>query len=54
MTARLVEGRFILEFKREYRSPLSVGPGGELYLRGESTGLSVGSLTLAEPDEDNA
>ncbi len=55
-TARLIEGRFILEFKRRYRAPLSVGADGTLFLRGESTGLTVGSLALIEPElePDNA
>ena len=50
VTARVVEKRFILEFKRKYRTPLSVGPDGALYLRGESTGLTVDSLTAGETD----
>ncbi len=51
VTARLVEGKFILEYKRQYRAPLSVGSGGELYLRGEATGLSVEALSPIEDDE---
>ncbi len=47
--ARLIEERFILEFKRQYRAPLSVGDDGTLFLRGESTGLTVDSLAVAEP-----
>ncbi|MGO9021731.1 MAG: hypothetical protein ACLQVJ_25625 [Syntrophobacteraceae bacterium] len=46
--ARLIEERFILEFKRHYRAPLSVGSDGTLFLRGESTGLTVASLAVVE------
>ncbi|MFZ0932362.1 MAG: hypothetical protein WAN11_27430 [Syntrophobacteraceae bacterium] len=46
--ARLIEERFILEFKRQYRAPLSVGSDGTLFLRGESTGLTVASLAVVE------
>jgi len=56
VTARLIEQRFILEFKRQYRAPLSVGADGTLYLRGESTGVTVNSLLVADPERepDNA
>ena len=54
VTARLVEGRFLLEFKRTYRSPLSVGPGGDLFLRGESAGLTVESLVEDESCDDDS
>jgi len=47
--ARLIEERFILEFKRQYRAPLSVGSDGTLFLRGESTGLTLDSLAVVEP-----
>ncbi|MHC1724948.1 MAG: hypothetical protein AB9866_02800 [Syntrophobacteraceae bacterium] len=51
VTARLIEGRFILEFKRQYRAPLSVGEDGALYLRGESSGFNVSSLVIDNSDE---
>jgi len=50
VTARLIEESFILEFKRQYRAPLSVGAEGTLLLRGESTGLTVNSLAVIEPE----
>jgi hypothetical protein len=53
VTARLVEGKFILEFKRPYRSPLSIGETGDLFLRGESTGFTLDSLALDESEEQN-
>ncbi|MGD0400397.1 MAG: hypothetical protein ABSC04_15935 [Syntrophobacteraceae bacterium] len=53
VTARLIEQRFILEFKRQYRAPLSVGADGTLFLRGESTGLTVNSLSVAEPERES-
>ena len=49
--ARLVEEKFILEFKRPYRAPLSVGADGTLFLRGESTGLTVQSLSEAQVEQ---
>lgn len=49
VTARLIEGRFVLEFKRKYRALLAVGEGGELFLRGEATAFTVNSLV--EDDE---
>jgi hypothetical protein len=49
VTARLIEERFILEFKRQYRAPLSVGSDGTLFLRGESTGLTLDSLAVVQP-----
>jgi hypothetical protein len=52
VTARLIEQRFILEFKRQYRAPLSVGADGTLYLRGESTGVTVNSLSVADPERE--
>ena len=51
VTARLVAERFIMEFKRRYRAPLSVDDGGTLLLRGEQTGLTVNSFAVAEPDQ---
>ncbi len=48
VTARLIEGRFILEFKRAYRAPLSVGETGALFLRGEATAFTVDSLVIDE------
>lgn len=48
--AKLVEGRFMLEFKRQYRSPLSVGEDGTLFLRGESSGFNVSSLVIDEEE----
>lgn len=51
VTAKLIDGRFILEFKRQYRAPLSVGNDGALYLRGEASGFTLGSLV---PDESDA
>lgn len=51
VTAKQIDGKFILEFKRQYRAPLSVGTDGELFLRGESTGLNLSSL---EPDSSEA
>ena len=53
VTARLIEHRFILEFKRQYRAPLSVGTDGTLFLRGESTGLTVNSLSVVEPERES-
>jgi hypothetical protein len=51
VTARLIDGKFILEYKRSYRPPLSIGESGDLFLRGESTGLTVNSLVLDESEE---
>ncbi len=51
VTAKLIEGRFILEFKRQYRAPLSVGTDGTLYLRGEASAFNVESLVLDESEE---
>jgi hypothetical protein len=53
VTARLIEERFILEFKRQYRAPLSVGAEGTLLLRGEATGLTVNSLAVVEPERES-
>ncbi len=50
VTARLIEGKFILEFKRPYRAPLEVGADGILFLRGESTRLTVTSLSIADAE----
>jgi hypothetical protein len=50
VTARLIDGQFILEYKRSYRAPLSIGESGGLLLRGESTGLTVDSLVLDESE----
>ena len=54
--ARKIDGFFVLEFKRPYRAPLSVGADGGLFLRGESTGFTVNSLAVAQPEQecDNA
>ncbi|MGA2027050.1 MAG: hypothetical protein ABSH17_08285 [Syntrophobacteraceae bacterium] len=52
VTARLIDQRFILEFKRQYRAPISVGADGTLFLRGEATGLTVNSLSVAEPERE--
>ncbi|MEN6440992.1 MAG: hypothetical protein ABFD97_20690 [Syntrophobacter sp.] len=52
VTARLIDGRFVLEFKRQYRTPLAVGEDGTLFLRGESSGFSLGSLALDESDQN--
>jgi hypothetical protein len=52
VTARLIDQRFILEFKRQFRAPLSVGADGTLFLRGEATGLTVNSLSVAEPERE--
>ncbi|MFZ2446585.1 MAG: hypothetical protein WAW37_09515 [Syntrophobacteraceae bacterium] len=49
VTAKLIEGRFVLEFKRQYRAPLSVGKDGDLFLRGESAGFTLDALV---PDTD--
>jgi hypothetical protein len=51
--ARIIEGKFILEFKRSYRPPLSIGEAGDLFLRGESTGFTIDSLVLDESEEQN-
>ena len=51
VTARLIDGKFILEYKRSYRSPLSIAESGDLFLRGESTGLTVNSLVLDESED---
>jgi len=53
VTARLLEELFILEFKRQYRTPLSVAPDGTLLLRGESTGLTVDSLAAVDPAQSS-
>ncbi len=53
VTARLIEQKFILEFKRPYRTPLSVGADGALFLRGEPTGLTLNSLSVAEPERES-
>ncbi|MGA2400931.1 MAG: hypothetical protein ABSG91_04385 [Syntrophobacteraceae bacterium] len=53
VTARLIEENFILEFKRQYRAPLSVCDDGTLFLRGESTGLTVNSLVAFEPEQES-
>lgn len=53
VTARLIGEMFILEFKRPYRTPLSVGADGILFLRGESTGLTVASLSSVDPGQDS-
>ena len=52
VTAALVEGRFILEYKRQYRPALSIAAEGRLYLRGEQTGLSVDSLEMDTDESD--
>lgn len=52
VTAKLIDGRFILEFKRNYRVPLSVEKTGALFLRGQSTGFTLESLALDETDEE--
>jgi len=56
LIAKLIEGHFILEFKRQYRTPLSVGADGTLFLRGESTGFTVDSLAevKVELEPDNS
>jgi len=53
VTARLIDGRFVLEFKRQYRAPLSVGKDGDLFLRGESAGFSLESLVVDESDQNS-
>ena len=53
VTARLIEKDFILEFKRQYRAPLSVRADGSLILRGEATGLTVDSLAQVEPEQES-
>ncbi|MEM5789071.1 MAG: hypothetical protein AAGU11_17290 [Syntrophobacteraceae bacterium] len=53
VTARLIEGKFILEFKRHYRAPLSVGTDGYLFLRGESIGYTLESLVVEEPGTED-
>jgi hypothetical protein len=50
--ARLIGEKFILEFKRQYRAPLSVDDDGTLFLRGESTGFTVNSLAAVEHEEE--
>ncbi len=52
VTARLIGEKFILEFKRPYRAPLSVDADGTLFLRGESTGFTVSSLAVVEDEEE--
>jgi hypothetical protein len=52
VSARLIEGMFILEFKRQYRAPLSIGADGTLFLRGESTGLTVSSLAAVDSERE--
>ncbi len=51
VTAKLIDGKFLLEFKRKYRSPLSVEASGELFLRGQATGFTIGSLVKDEEPE---
>ncbi len=51
--ARLIDKRFILEFKRQYRAPLSVGADGTLFLRGDSTGFTIDSLSPVEPEQES-
>jgi len=53
IVARLIEEKFILEFKRQYRAPLSVGADGTLLLRGEPTGFTIDSLAPVEPEENS-
>ena len=53
VVARLIEEKFILEFKRQYRAPLSVGTDGTLFLRGESTGLTVNSLAEVQIEQES-
>ena len=50
VTAKQIDGKFILEFKRQYRAPLSVGDDGTLFLRGESTSFTLSSLVLDESE----
>ncbi len=50
VTAKLLGDKFILEFKRQYRAPLSVEKDGALFLRGESTGFHIDSLKVFEPE----
>ena len=50
--AKKIDGLFVLEFKRPYRAPLSVGADGSLFLRGESTGFTIDSLREAEPEQE--
>ncbi len=50
VTAKQVEGKFILEFKRQYRAPFAVGDDGRLFLRGEATSFTVDSLTPDDSD----
>ena len=50
VTAKLIDGKFILEFKRQYRAPLAVGDDGTLFLRGESTSFTLSSLVLDESE----
>jgi hypothetical protein len=52
VVARLVDETFILEFKRQYRAPLSVGSDGTLFLRGESTGFTIDSLAPFDPEQE--
>ena len=52
ISARMIDGVFILEFKRPFRAPLSVSADGTLFLRGESTGFTVDSLKPAEPEQE--
>jgi len=50
--ARSIDGQFILEFKRPYRTPLSVAADGTLFLRGESTGFTVDSLAEVQVEQE--
>lgn len=50
--ARLIGENFLLEFKRQYRAPLSVSDDGTLFLRGESTGFTISSLAPVEPEQE--
>ncbi len=51
VTAKLIEGKFLLEYKRQYRAPLSIGEDGILFLRGEATSFTVKSLAPDDSDE---
>ncbi len=54
LTAKLIDGRFLLEFKRKYRAPLSVESSGELFLRGQATGFTVNSLVIDDEPEPSS
>lgn len=50
--AKLIDGEFLLEYKRKYRAPLAIGEDGVLFLRGEATAFTLTSLVADESNGD--